>query len=45
MSACDIMYTNPNQWVRQTSKDVKKPEQNDAVKNAKERLLFCKCTC
>ncbi|WP_294877432.1 MULTISPECIES: hypothetical protein [unclassified Sulfurospirillum] len=44
MSACDIACAKPNNAASPKSKNVEKPEQNSA-KNAKERLLFCKCTC
>ncbi|WP_156790540.1 hypothetical protein [Sulfurospirillum barnesii] len=45
MSRCDIACAKPNPTVSPQSKDVKESEHKGEKNSAKERLLFCKCTC
>lgn len=44
MSACEIAYAQPkNERLEQSKKSESIKTSN--TKSAKERLLFCKCTC
>jgi len=43
MSACEIAYSTPTKAFLK-SQNIEKADEKHA-KSAKERLLFCKCTC